>query len=91
MTLQKWQRSVGQQVPIKVYFEEELIGDYFADLIIDGRVLIELKAAEAIAPAHEAQLLNYLRATNIEVGLLLNFGPKSEFRRRVFANERKGP
>ena len=90
MTLQKWQRSVGQQVPVKVYFEGELIGDYFADLIIDGRVLIELKAAEAIAPAHEAQLLNYLRATDIEVGLLLNFGPKPEFRRRVFANERKG-
>jgi GxxExxY protein len=51
---------------------------------------VELKAAEAIAPAHEAQLLNYLRATDVEVGLLLNFGPKPEFSRRVFSNERKG-
>jgi GxxExxY protein len=90
LTLKKYNLSVGQQVPVKVHFEGELVGDYFADLIVDGCVLVELKAAEAIAPAREAQLLNYLRATDVEVGLLLNFGPKPEFSRRVFSNERKG-
>ena len=81
--------SIGQQVPIKVYFEGELVGDYYADLIVDGRVIVELKVAESIAKAHEAQLINYLKATDIEVGLLLNFGHKAELSRRVFSNERK--
>jgi GxxExxY protein len=58
--------------------------------VVSECVIIELKAVEALCPAHEAQLLNYLKATNIEVGLLLNFGPKPEFRRKVFANDRKG-
>ena len=89
LTLDKWGLSVGQQVPIKVYFEGQQVGDYFADLIVAGRVIIEVKADEALHPAHEAQLVNYLRATDVEVGLLLNFGPKPEFRRKVFSNERK--
>jgi GxxExxY protein len=89
VTLQKWGLSVGQQVPVKVFFEGELVGDYFADLIVAGRVIIELKVAEGIDPAHEAQLLNYLRATDVEVGLLLNFGPKPAFRRKLFLNEHK--
>ena len=89
LTLEKWGLSVGQQVPIKVYFEGQQVGDYFADLIVAGRVIIEVKADEALHPAHEAQLVNYLRATDVEVGLLLNFGPKPEFRRKVFSNERK--
>lgn len=76
--------KVNQQVPIKVYFEGELVGDYYADLIVNNHVIVELKASEAISEGHEAQLLNYLRATEIEVGLLLNFGPKPEFRRKVF-------
>jgi GxxExxY protein len=88
-TLQKWGIEVAQQVPIKVYFEGEEVGEYFADLIVAGCVIIELKAAEGLVSAHEAQLLNYLKATNIEVGLLLNFGEKPQFRRKVFANERK--
>ena len=90
LTLRKWGLSVTQQLPIKVHFEGELVGDYFADVVVGGCVILELKCAEAINPAHEAQLLNYLKATDIEVGLLLNFGPKAEFRRKVFANERKG-
>ena len=77
--------SVAQQVPVKVYFEGQLVGDYYADLVVNGCVIVELKAAESISEAHEAQLVNYLRATNMEVGLLLNFGPKPEFRRRVFS------
>ncbi len=59
-------------------------------MVIKGVVLLELKAAERVADEHAAQLLNYLKATNIEVGLLLNFGPTAEFRRKVYDNERKG-
>jgi GxxExxY protein len=89
LTLRKAGLSVGQQVPIKVYFEDEQVGEYYADLLVQECVIVELKAGEALCDAHEAQLLNYLKATDIEVGLLLNFGPKPEFRRKVFANERK--
>ena len=89
LTLRTGGLSVGQQVPVNVFFAGEVIGEYFADLIVAGRVIVELKAAESIHPAHEAQLLNYLRATEIEVGLLLNFGRDAEFRRKFFSNERK--
>jgi GxxExxY protein len=89
ITLRKCGLSVTQQQPIKVHFEGEEIGEYFADLVVEEKVIIELKAAEAICSAHESQLLNYLKATEIEVGMLLNFGPKAEFRRKVFANARK--
>lgn len=89
MTLRAGGFPVGQQVPLKVYFEGQMIGEYWADLIVADRVIVELKAAEALHSSHEAQLLNYLRATEIEVGLLLNFGPRAEFRRKVFSNERK--
>lgn len=77
-----------RQHPIKVYYEGEVVGDYCADLVVAGTVIVELKAADAIAVAHEAQLLNYLRATSLEVGLLLNFGPRPEFRRKIFSNQR---
>lgn len=87
--LQKWGVSVRPQVPVKVYFEGDLVGEYFADLIVADRVIVELKAVEAFCPAHEAQLLNYLKATEIEVGLLLNFGEKPEFRRRILTYDRK--
>ncbi len=65
------------------------VGDYCADIIGNELVILELKAAEGIAEAFENQLINYLRATNIEVGLLLNFGKKPEFRRKLFDNDRK--
>jgi len=81
--------GVAQQHPIKVYYEGELVGDYYADLIADNTIIVELKAADAVSEAHEAQLLNYLKATEIEVGLLLNFGPKLEFRRKIFTNDKK--
>lgn len=73
-----------QQTPITVRFREQIVGDFRADLLIESAVIVELKAASGIDPAHEAQLLNYLRATEIEVGLLLNFGPKPQFKRLVF-------
>ena len=81
--------KVQQQEKISVYFQKNLVGEYFADLLVDGLVIVELKAVSHLLNEHEAQLLNYLRATPYEVGLLLNFGPKPEFRRKVFENERK--
>ena len=75
--------------PIKVYYKEKFVGEYFADIIVNNFVIIELKAAEFIAEEHELQLLNYLKATEIEVGLLLNFGKNPQFKRRVFGNENK--
>jgi GxxExxY protein len=89
ITLRKWGLSVRQQQPIKVYFEGEEVGEYFADLIVVENVILELKAGESICSAHESQLVNYLKATDIEVGLLVNFGPKPEFRRKIFRNDRK--
>ena len=79
----------ARQVPLKVYFESELVGDYFADIIVNDSVIVEIKAAESLHPSHEAQLLNYLKATEIEVGLLLNFGEKPEFKRRIYSNNLK--
>jgi GxxExxY protein len=78
-----------RQIGIPVSFRGRQIGDFCADLLIDNKVIVELKAGRAIEPAWEKQLLNYLRATQIEVGLLLNFGPSAQFRRMVFENERK--
>src|SRR5579862_35309 len=80
---------VQRQFPTNVWFRRHAIGDFKADMLVDGKVLLELKAARCIDLAFEKQLLNYLRATEIEVGLLLNFGMKAEFRRLVFGNERK--
>ncbi|GIK61230.1 MAG: GxxExxY protein [Ignavibacteriota bacterium] len=80
---------VEQQKNIKVYYESEMIGDYFADLLIEKLVIVELKAAENICEEHEAQLLNYLKATDVEVGLLLNFGKMPEVRRKIFMNKNK--
>jgi len=75
--------------PIKVYHNERVVGDYRADLLVEDCVLLELKTSEEINPAHEKQLINYLKATTIEVGYLLNFGQKPQFVRKVFSNNRK--
>jgi GxxExxY protein len=72
-----------------VWFRGHQVGQFEGDLLVEQCVLLELKAARALGSAHQAQLLNYLRATEIEVGLLLNFGPKPEFKRVVFDNSRK--
>jgi GxxExxY protein len=81
--------EVESQKQIKVYYKNIEVGEYYADLIVNDKVILELKATEAITEAHEFQLLNYLKSTNIEVGLLLNFGKKPEFCRKVFQNYRK--
>ena len=77
------------QSPIKVFYEGEVIGEYFADILVDNKVIIEIKAAKKLVEENEAQLLNYLKATDIEVGLLINFGPKPEVKRKAFDNLRK--
>ena len=78
-----------RQVPIKVFYDKNQVGDYFADIIVEDLIIIELKACEALCEEHEAQLVNYLRATTIEVGFLFNFGKEPEFRRKVFENKYK--
>ena len=77
------------QSPIKVVYEGELVGEHLADILVDNKVIVELKAVKSLIKDHHAQLLNYLKATDIEVGLLLNFGPKPEISRKVFDNFRK--
>ena len=78
-----------REVSVPVWFREKKVGQYYADVVVEGVVILELKAARTLEPAHEAQLLHYLRATEIEVGLLLNFGLRPQFRRLLFDNERK--
>ena len=78
--------TVEQQRPIAVYYRDQLVGEYFADLIVNNCVIVELKTGESMSRAHEAQLINYLRATDIEVGLLLHFGQSAEYRRKIFDN-----
>src|SRR5438309_12004372 len=80
---------VVRQIEIPVWFRGKPVGDFTADVLVEDCVLLELKAARALDSSHQAQLLNYLRATEIEVGLLLNFGLKPEFKRLIFDNPRK--
>jgi GxxExxY protein len=77
------------QAPIKVLYEGEVVGEYYADILVENKIIIELKASSILVGENEAQLLNYLKASNIEVGLLINFGPKPEVRRKAFDNTRK--
>jgi GxxExxY protein len=81
--------KVEAQKPIKVYLRNQLIGEYYADLLIEDKVIIELKACEVLMNVHIAQLMNYLKATEVEVGLLLNFGEEAEFKRIIYTNDRK--
>ena len=78
-----------QQKPIKVYYDEIQVGEYYADIIVNECIIIELKAAESLAEEHEFQLINYLKATDIEVGLVLNFGKNPQFKRKIFTNNKK--
>ena len=83
--------SVETQKPIQVSFRGKLVGDYIADIIAEKKVLVELKAVKALAPEHEAQLINYLKATGIEVGLLVNFGnPELEYKRFTRTKRMRG-
>lgn len=89
LELRKAGMRVNQQDNIKVFYETEEVGDYYADLLVESLVIVEIKAAKALSEEHEAQLTNYLKGTDIEVGLLLNFGKKPEFKRKIFHNHLK--
>ena len=78
-----------KQKPIKVNYNNIIVGEYFADIIVENSIILELKAAENICEEHEFQLINYLKATEIEIGLLLNFGKNPEFKRKIFTNDKK--
>lgn len=87
--LKKVGLDAKRQMPVNVFYDGIEVGSYFADLIVNDLVIIELKACDGFIEEHEAQLTNYLRATKIEVGLLLNFGVKAQVKRKAFSNEFK--
>jgi len=80
----------ARQKELKVYYHGEVVGEYKADMIVNDVVLLELKSVEKLIDVHDAQMLNYLKSTEIEVGLLLNFGRQAEFHRKIYDNSRKG-
>jgi GxxExxY protein len=90
LELMNLELQVEQQKSITVYYADQPVGEYFADIVVNNVIIVELKAVRQLLDEHEAQLLNYLKATTIEVGLLLNFGPTPEVKRKVYDNARKG-
>jgi len=80
--------KVEKQKSIKVYYKGKEVGDYYADLIVNNSIIVEIKTADKLCVEHEYQLVNYLRATNIEIGLLMNFGKKAEFKRKIYSNNK---
>jgi GxxExxY protein len=89
LELSKIFSKIENQRKIEVFYQGKVIGLYYADIVVENVVIIELKAGEYLLEEHEAQLINYLKATNMEVGLLLNFGKKAEFKRKIFDNHLK--
>jgi GxxExxY protein len=87
--LRKHGLKVEAQKPIRVYYEGQLVGEYFADLFVNDIVLIELKTTSSISVENESQLFNYLKATNTEIGLLLNFGPQATLKRKLWTPDRR--
>lgn len=81
--------TVETEKPIAVFYKGKIVGTFSADLVVENNVIVELKAKDRLLEAHEAQLLNYLRATGIEIGLLLNFGKEPQFKRKYFSNRNK--
>ncbi len=88
--LRKIGLEIERQKDVTVYYEGEVVGDYVTDIVVNGVVMLELKAVRTLTEDHDAQLLNYLKATPVEVGLLLNFGEKPDHHRKIFDNDRKG-
>ena len=89
LELQQNGLDVKCQFSIKVYYENKIVGEYYADIIVNNLIIIELKASTCLLAQHESQLINYLKATEIELGLLLNFGKEAEYKRKVFMNKYK--
>jgi GxxExxY protein len=85
MLFEREKISARQQAPADVFFHEKVIGEYFADILVDNKIILELKTVDAISNAHIAQVLNYLRATGIKLGIIMNFGnPKFTYKRLVY-------
>lgn len=78
-----------RQQPISVFFDHMLVGDFRADIIVEDKVIVEIKAVETLHEIHEVQLVNYLKATEVEIGLLINFGKKIQLKRKIFTNDLK--
>jgi len=89
IALQHKKLEVSMEHPVPVYFRQISVGDFRADIIVNNLVLLEFKTANALDRIHEAQVLHYLRATQFEIALLFNFGPKAQFRRFVLDNNQK--
>lgn len=81
--------NIEVQHPIKVYYDKTIVGEYFADILVDSKIIIEIKAVDTLVKENEQQLINYLKSTDIELGLLLNFGRNPEMKRRIFTNDKK--
>lgn len=88
LELRKTGIEVVSEKPITVYYDSQVVGDYIADIVVADKVILEIKAVQAVNTVHEAQLVNYLKATNIDVGLLLNFGKSLEIKRKIFESAR---
>jgi GxxExxY protein len=82
--------NVERELPVQVIYNQAVVGNYYPDFLVNDVVIIEIKAVSQLAVAHESQLINYLKSTPYEIGLLMNFGEKAEFRRRIMDNDRKG-
>jgi GxxExxY protein len=89
LELRKMGLEVVSEKPITVYYDSQVVGEYIADIVVADKVILEIKAVQTINPTHEAQLVNYLKATNIDVGLLLNFGESLEVKRKIFETARR--
>lgn len=89
LELRKAGFTVASERPIRIHYDGQLIGEYYADIVVDDKVILEIKALQTISPVHETQLVNYLKATGIDVGLLLNFGTSLDVKRKVFETARQ--
>ncbi|MFN3641041.1 MAG: GxxExxY protein [Flavobacterium sp.] len=91
MFYELWSKGliVDSQKKIDVFFKSQLVGEYYADLVVENKVILELKTVEYISNVHIAQAMNYLKATNIEIALLLNFGVQPQIKRVIYTNDRK--
>ncbi|MCD6297207.1 MAG: GxxExxY protein [Deltaproteobacteria bacterium] len=84
LELKRMGLEASSEMPIKVYYQDQIVGEYVADIVVEDKVILELKAVKELAEIHEVQLVNYLKATGIEVGLLINFGHSVQVKRKVF-------
>jgi len=88
--LQEMGVKCAVEVPLKVLYHGKLVGDYYADMIVDDKIIVEVKAVSDLEPMHEVQLVNYLKATGLHVGLLINFGQSVKVKRRIFGFDTDG-